>query len=270
MISWIYTDYSFCWTACCRVGDAAPAAIHPAELSTEKKVVAQIGRTKINTKFGGGNIKSSRCKVQMLCERVRCIWLAFCCSNGIHGDVWKLCTSEYQRVPAPLGTHLQLVAGRVAAAGIIADFNPVMFLLHGFIPQFRGPPRQVGTVCYTFLVNSTCTQLYKSSACGNISYMWPSKCIVCFSIDVLNSPLKETSGQPPALPPKRSRISSVRSAASPPPISPPPTSRLQQELNPKLHHSSGDVDISQTRFCICGISSHMWTHQLDKVLYLWH
>lgn len=65
------------------------------------------------------------------------------------------------------------------------------------------------------------------------------------STDVLSSPLKETSVQPPALPPKRSRISNVRSAASPPPLSPSPTSRLQQELHPKLHHTS-DVDTSQT------------------------
>jgi len=122
--------------------------------------------------------------------------------------------------------------------------------------------------------------------CGDISCTWPSKCDVCFSTDVLGSPLKETSVQPPALPPKRSRISGVRSAASPPPISPTPTSRLQQELHPKMHHTSGDVDTSQTRFCICGISSHMWTpvrqgfvsvalvvtcgHRSDKVLYLWH
>lgn len=65
------------------------------------------------------------------------------------------------------------------------------------------------------------------------------------SIDVLGSPPKETSGQPPALPPKRCRMSSARSTASPPPPSPPPTSRLQQELHPMLHNSS-DVDTSQT------------------------
>ena len=137
-----------------------------------------------------------------------------------------------------------------------------------------------------YLVNISCTQLYQCIVCGDISCTWPSKCNVCFSTDVLSSPLKETAVQPPALPPKRSRISNVRSAASPPPVSPPPTSRLQQELNPKLHHTSGDVDTSETRFRICGISSHMWTpvrrgsisvalvvicgHQLDKVLYLWH
>jgi hypothetical protein len=123
--------------------------------------------------------------------------------------------------------------------------------------------------------------------CGDISCTWQSKCNVCFSTDVLGSPLKEISGQPPALPPalppKRSRISSGRSATSPPPISPPPTSRLQQDLHPKLHHTSGDVDTGQTRFCICGF---IWTpvrwgsvsvalvvtcgRQLDTVLYLWH
>jgi len=109
-----------------------------------------------------------------------------------------------------------------------------------------------------YLVNLSCTQLYQCSVCGDISCTWPSKCNVCFSTDVLSSPLKETSVQPPALPPKRSRISNVRSAASPPPLSPSPTSRLQQELHPKLHHTS-DVDTSQTRFCMCCISSHMWT-----------
>jgi len=136
-----------------------------------------------------------------------------------------------------------------------------------------------------YLVNSSCTQLYKCSVCGDISCTWPYKCSVCFSTDVLGSTLKETSVQPPALPPKRSRIPSARSAASPPPMSPPPTSRLQQELHPKLDHTL-DVDTSQTRFCICGISSHMWTpvsqgsvsvalvvtcgHRSGKVFYLWH
>ena len=35
VISCIYTEYSLCWTACCRVGNAA-VATHLAELSTEK------------------------------------------------------------------------------------------------------------------------------------------------------------------------------------------------------------------------------------------
>lgn len=37
------------------------------------------------------------------------------------------------------------------------------------------------------------------------------------------SPVKEPMGLPPALPPKRNRTASVRSASSPPPMSPPPT-----------------------------------------------
>ena len=41
------------------------------------------------------------------------------------------------------------------------------------------------------------------------------------------SPLKDASGLPPALPPKRSRTSSVKSASSPPPTSPPPPVRHQ-------------------------------------------
>ena len=48
-----------------------------------------------------------------------------------------------------------------------------------------------------------------------------------FRTEVPISPIKDATGLPPALPPKRSRTSSVKSASSPPPSSPPPPSRHQ-------------------------------------------
>lgn len=145
----------------------------------------------------------------------------------------------------------------MAAAGTVTDINPVLFLRHGVIRQFRGAPRQVGATVLSALC--LCTAVQTQCVCGDSSCTWPSKRNVCSSTDVLSSPPKEIAGQPPALPPKHSRISRGQSATSPPPISPPPTLRLQQELHPKLHHTAGDVDSGQPRFCVCGISSHIVT-----------
>lgn len=164
--------------------------LHTLQSSVKVLVVTQMRNTKINTEFWVGNNKSSSCKVQVSCEGVRRIWLACCCSNGVHGDVWKLCTSEHQWVPAPLSAHLQHVAGRVAATGIVTDINPVMFLLHGVIPQFRGAARQVGAVWCNLCSDLACTQLYKCSLCMVISAVPGHLNEMCFSALMCLVPLR--------------------------------------------------------------------------------
>lgn len=209
-----------------------------------------------------------KCLVRMR-TGVNSHWVPCCCSHGIHGDIWQLCTSKHERVPTPLGAHLQSAAGWVAAAGDVTDIHTVMFLLHGLVSEFWGSARQVSVLRYDSpeaerWCNSKGDYTFCFSLYTKVCLAWPValglaivptvrtcttiKCTcICFSTDGASSSPKETPGQPPALPPKRSRTSSVKSSASPPPMSPPPTSRPQQELYPKLNHLVADGDTNQTR-----------------------
>ncbi|KAK7793296.1 hypothetical protein R5R35_007622 [Gryllus longicercus] len=68
------------------------------------------------------------------------------------------------------------------------------------------------------------------------------------NVETSPSPNKEPIGLPPALPPKRSRTASVRSATSPPPMSPPPTVSIQ-DISAKEESrpiSSGDEEKKHT------------------------
>ncbi|KDR09115.1 guanine nucleotide-releasing factor 2 isoform X2 [Zootermopsis nevadensis] len=86
--------------------------------------------------------------------------------------------------------------------------------------------------------------LTSTQSCSFSMVSSQSSAVLPSSVDLSSSSLKEISGLPPALPPKRSRTSSVKSSASPPPTSPPP--RPQQDLNPKLNHFLIDGDTDQT------------------------